>query len=207
MAANRDYILIGGGEHAHVVLDVLLSQNINVCGLFDPKYSGKLFGVDQLGEYKPDRFQSALAIVAIGSNATRKKVVQLAKHDFGSAIHTSVIFSGFASLGKGSVIFHGSIVQANTKIGEHAIVNTGAQIDHDCVVGNFAHVAPGAILCGRVRVGEGALIGAGATIVPGIEIGKWTVIGAGSVVTQSIPDYAVAVGAPARVIRINKPHE
>jgi len=198
------YILIGGGEHARVVLDVLLSQKVNVLALFDPKYSGKLFGIDQKGEYNPDIFPDSLAIVAIGNNLTRKKVSQIAKHTFGKAVHSSVLLSPFATVGEGSVFFHGSIVQANTKIGRHVIVNTGAQIDHDCVVGDFAHVAPGAILCGTVQVGEGTLIGAGATVIPGIKIGKWAVIGAGSVVTKSIPDYGVAVGNPAKVLRINE---
>lgn len=195
-----EYILIGGGEHAQVVLDILLSQKINVLALFDPKYSGKLFGVDQLGEYKPEVFKNALAIVAIGSNQTRKKVAMASNHAFGKAIHASAILSSFATVGDGSCLFHGVIVQAKAKIGKHTIINTGAQIDHDCSIEDFAHIAPGAILCGNVHIGEGALIGAGATIIPGISIGKWAVIGAGSVVTKSIPDYSTAVGTPAKII-------
>jgi sugar O-acyltransferase (sialic acid O-acetyltransferase NeuD family) len=198
-----EYILIGGGEHARVVLDVLLSQKLSVLALFDPKYSGKLFGVDQLGEYQRDAFKNALAIVAIGNNKTRKKVAITSNHTFGNAIHTSVILSPFAKVDDGSCLFHGVIVQANAKIGKHVIINTGAQIDHDCSVQDFAHIAPGAILCGSVHIGEGALIGAGATIIPGISIGKWAIIGAGSVVTKSIPDYATAVGTPAKIINSN----
>lgn len=52
-----------------------------------------------------------------------------------------------------------------------------------------------------VRVKEGAWIGANAIILPGVTIGKNAVIGAGSVVTQDIPDFSVAVGVPARVIK------
>jgi hypothetical protein len=44
---DRQIILQGGGEHAKVVLDGLLSQGENVVALFDPKYSGSLLGVDQ----------------------------------------------------------------------------------------------------------------------------------------------------------------
>ncbi len=201
--ATSNFILIGGGEHARVVLDILLSQKINVHALFDPKYSGKLFGVDQLGAYDPKSFNESLAIVAIGNNLTRKKVSETVSHAFGQVAHESVLLSPFASVGIGSVIFHGAIVQANTIIGEHVIVNTGAKIDHDCTIEDFAHVAPGAILCGTVKVGEGTLIGAGATVIPGIKIGKWAVIGAGSVVTKSVPDYAVVVGVPAKVLRFH----
>lgn len=52
----------------------------------------------------------------------------------------------------------------------------------------------------------GASIGANATILPGITIGKNAMIGAGSVVTQDVPDNAVVVGNPAKVIRFLESH-
>lgn len=196
--AQSDYILIGGGEHARVVLDVLLANQVNVKALFDPKYSGQLFGVDQLGDYQPQLFSTALAIVAIGNNSTRRKVAATIKHSFGNAIHSSALISKFASVGEGSVLFHNSIVQANSKIGKHVIINTGAQVDHDCDIEHYVHIAPGAILCGTVTVKEGAMIGAGATIIPGITVGKWAIVGAGAVVTQNVPDHTTVVGVPAK---------
>lgn len=57
------------------------------------------------------------------------------------------------------------------------------------------------LLCKPIVIREGAWIGAGATILPGIEVGKHAVIGAGAVVTKDVPDYAVVVGNPAKVIR------
>lgn len=48
---------------------------------------------------------------------------------------------------------------------------------------------------------RGAKIGANVTILPGITIGKHALIGAGSVVTRDVPDYAVLVGNPARVVK------
>ncbi|MDA0281995.1 MAG: acyltransferase [Planctomycetota bacterium] len=50
-----------------------------------------------------------------------------------------------------------------------------------------------------VTIGEGAWIGEGATV--SADVGRHCVIGAGSVVTKPIPDYAIAVGVPAKVIR------
>lgn len=48
---------------------------------------------------------------------------------------------------------------------------------------------------------KNAWIGMNVTICPGVTIGKYAVVGAGSVVTHDIPDYGVAVGVPAKVIR------
>ena len=72
-------ILQGGGEHARVVLDCLLSMGFEVKGLFDPKYSDELFGVKQLGAYDPAFETDAKAIVAIGDNGLRKKVAAASK--------------------------------------------------------------------------------------------------------------------------------
>lgn len=55
----------------------------------------------------------------------------------------------------------------------------------------------------RVRVGQGTWVGSAAVIMA--DVGKHCVIGAGSVVTKPIPDYSVAAGVPARVIRSRRP--
>jgi len=49
-------------------------------------------------------------------------------------------------------------------------------------------------------VNEGASIGANATIICGVNIGKFSMIGAGAVVTKDVPDFALVVGNPAKVI-------
>lgn len=53
----------------------------------------------------------------------------------------------------------------------------------------------------NILVKEGSWIGANSIILPGVTIGQNAVVGAGSVVTKSIPDFCVAVGNPARVIK------
>jgi acetyltransferase-like isoleucine patch superfamily enzyme len=52
-----------------------------------------------------------------------------------------------------------------------------------------------------VSIGDGSWLGAGTVVLPGAVIGKHVAVGANSVVTSYLPDYCVAVGAPARVIR------
>jgi len=54
---------------------------------------------------------------------------------------------------------------------------------------------------GGIRVGDDVWLGAGVIVLDGASIGRGTVVGAGGVVTGPLPEFAVAVGSPARVIR------
>ena len=57
------------------------------------------------------------------------------------------------------------------------------------------------LTCKPIHIKEGAWVGAGATILPGVTVGKYAIVGSDSVVTKDIPDYVVAVGIPAKVIK------
>ena len=52
-----------------------------------------------------------------------------------------------------------------------------------------------------VSIGDGSWLGAGVVVLPGATIGKHVAVGANSVVTGMLPDFCVAVGAPARIIK------
>lgn len=57
------------------------------------------------------------------------------------------------------------------------------------------------ITCKPVHIKKNVWIGVNVTILPGITVGENAVIGAGAVVTHDVPDNAVVVGNPARVIK------
>ena len=59
----------------------------------------------------------------------------------------------------------------------------------------------------RVTLGHDVWIGHGATILPGVAIGTGAAIGAGAVVTKDVPDFAIVVGVPGRVLRFRFPPE
>ena len=142
-------------------------------------------------------------IISIGNNFIRKRISEKLTNPFLNAIHLSANISEFTQIGKGIAIMAGAAINIDSKIGNHCIINTNASIDHDCIIEDFVHISPNATLAGNVQVGEGTWIGAGATIIQGIKIGKWVTVGAGSVVLENIPDYAVAVGVPAKIIKYN----
>lgn len=90
-------------------------------------------------------------------------------------------------------------------IGDCVMIMDGVHIithDHEFQHEAISHTTPNKVTGVRLEIGTGAAIGSKAIILPSCHyIGKFARIGAGAVVTRDIPDYAVAVGVPAKVIR------
>ncbi|WP_405268463.1 acyltransferase [Methanobrevibacter sp.] len=57
------------------------------------------------------------------------------------------------------------------------------------------------LTCEEILIKRGAWLGAGVTILAGVTVGKYAIVGAGAIVTKDVPDYAVVVGAPAKVVK------
>jgi sugar O-acyltransferase (sialic acid O-acetyltransferase NeuD family) len=197
--------IIGAGGHAKVIIDILIASNQEISGVWDENPAIKTvlnqpvignFVAFQAINYQP-------VIIAIGNNLIRKKIAEELTVKSGIAIHPKSAISTTASLGDGTVVMANASINADVSIGKHVIINTNAAIDHDCEIGDFVHLSPQVGLGGNVQVGEGTHVGIGASVKQGIKIGKWATIGAGAVVIRDIPDYAVAVGNPTRIIKYN----
>lgn len=198
-------ILIGASGHAKVIIDILEKSGQSIDFLVDANISIKeLSGITVIHQDEYEAESRHELILSIGANSVRKRLAGLFATRFGKAIHPSVIVASEVEMGEGTVVMAGAVINPSTQIGKHCIINTTASIDHDCQIGDFVHISPNATLCGSIRVGEGTHIGAGATIIPNVDIGKWATVGAGAVVISDIPDHAVAVGNPARIIKYNE---
>lgn len=196
-------ILYGAGGHGKVIADIIRQSDGEEVLFVDQNPSAQVQGYSVINSLSADRLSEPV-IVAIGNNSIRKKVVSNLSANYAKAIHpTSCIALTKVEIGVGTVIMAGAVVNPFTYIGAHCIINTNSSIDHDCVIGDFAHISPGVTLCGGVSVGEGSHIGAGAVVIPNVKIGNWVVIGAGSTVIENVPDYAFAVGSPAKIIKFN----
>jgi acetyltransferase-like isoleucine patch superfamily enzyme len=113
------------------------------------------------------------------------------------------------SIGTLSVIEHhvtiGNNVRIHTQVfvPEYSILEDGAWLGPNVVLTNAKYpLSPGAkaSLRGPI-IKRGAKLGANATVLPGVMIGENALVGAGSVVVKSVPDDAVVVGNPARIIK------
>jgi sugar O-acyltransferase (sialic acid O-acetyltransferase NeuD family) len=209
MSQTNRIFLYGASGHAKVICEILEARHRAPYGLIDdnPLVSSLLeYAVYNTLEHASvvaadDRF-----IISIGNNRIRKAVVaKLNGVNFTNAIHPAAVISPRSSVGEGTVVMPNVSVNVQSNIGRHVILNTNCSIDHDCVVEDFVHISPNVALAGNVHVGEGTQVGIGACVKQNIRIGKWVMIGAGAVIIRDVPDYAVVVGNPGRIIKMNQP--
>ena len=201
---KNDIFLYGAGGHAKVIIDTLLLNGYNVKGIFDDKKIKGSFvnSIPVLGPFRQLHWNSKdYMILSIGNNAIRQQLSNELQTNFINTFHPNAYISNSITIGLGTVVMSGVSINTDVFIGKHAIINTNASIDHDCFIDDFVHISPNACLSGCVSVGSGTHIGAGSVVIPGIKIGKWAIIGAGSVVIANVPDYAVVVGNPGKIIK------
>lgn len=200
-------IVYGASGHGKVIIEILESTGIPDIKVWDDADKPPVWEYPVLKPSAPGVQILEPMVISIGVNATRKRVAGRFNDvvTFATAIHADAFISKRATIGAGTVVMAGVRVNADSQIGEHCIINTCASIDHDCRLADYVHISPNATLSGDVHVGEGTHIGVGACVIQGIRIGKWCTIGAGAVVIKDIPDYATAVGSPAKVIKIKQP--
>lgn len=197
-------ILYGASGHCKVVIDILQNNNTRISSIVDKnpevkKILGKKVKLASLFDFNT----SSNVILTIGNNKARKALAIQLEVNYDTAIHSKAIVSSHAIIGHGTVIMAGAIINPQARIGKHCIINTAAIIEHDCKIEDFVHISPSVSLAGGVQVGEGTHVGIGATVIQKIQIGKWVTIGAGAIIINDVPDYAVVVGNPGKIIKYN----
>lgn len=198
--------IFGASGHCKVILDAAHLSEVSVTRIWDDNEALKEFAGYQIsGNFSAlSKANVDELVFAIGNNKIRRYLALQLQVKFGKVIHPSSIIASTVSIGSGSVVMANVAVNADVTVGHHAILNTGCSVDHDCVLEDFVHVSPKAALAGNVHVGEGSHIGIGAVVIQGVKIGKWTTVGAGAVIIRDVPDYAVVVGNPGRIIKYNR---
>lgn len=116
------------------------------------------------------------------------------------------------SLGDGTNFAGGCVVSAaeSVMLGDHVLLARNVYVsDHRHAFEDVTRpvIKQGVTGIAPVEIGDGAWLGQNVVVGPGVRIGRGAVIGANSVVLDDIPDHAVAVGAPARVVRLLAPKE
>jgi sugar O-acyltransferase (sialic acid O-acetyltransferase NeuD family) len=161
--------------------------------------------------HQPDTVLSGnrhTVMATIGDNAIRARILLRLReqgHRWEGFLHPDAIVAPSAHVGAGAIVLARAVVNTFASIGQGCLVNTGAIVEHHCRVEHFVHLAPGCVLGGGVAIHDGAFVGLGAAILPNLKLGAWATVGAGSLVRQDVPASAVAVGNPARLLRMQSP--
>lgn len=204
--SKPDIILIGAGGHAHSCIDVIEQQGqyhiIGLVGMPHEMHDKHLgYEVIATDEDLPQLVKEyGYALISLGqilSPGSRIRLYQQAislGFTFPLIVAPTAYVSRHATLGAGTIVLHGAVVNAGVRVGDNSIINNRALLEHDTTVEDHCHISTGAILNGGVTIGAGSFVGSGTVIKEGVIIGKDCVIGMGLSVRHNQLDHARYTG-------------
>jgi sugar O-acyltransferase (sialic acid O-acetyltransferase NeuD family) len=202
---TQSLLVFGAGGHARSCIDVIESAaTYAIAGLIgrDGEVGTLVSGYAVLGtEEDLPRLaaQHPNALIGVGHIKTAAPREQLFELLSAQGLNMPVIISprGYvsprASVGAGTIIMHGAVVNAGARIGRNCIVNSQALVEHDAEIGDHCHVATGARVNGGVSVGRGTFIGSGSVVMQGVRIGERCIVPMGAAVRHDCPDGTMSV--------------
>ena len=211
--------IVGCGGFGHEVKTLIDQINkhtpcYNIIGFYDDSielskfrtikeipFLGNTFSINEVKE-------PLNIVIAIGEPKTKLEIVNKINNKFikyPNLIHPSAIIEkSLVNIGKGNIITAGCILTCNIELKNFVILNLKCTVGHDSVISDYSSIMPAVSISGDVIVKEMVYIGTGAILINKLVVGDNSVIGAGAVVVKDVPDYAVVVGNPAKIIKYNK---
>ncbi|MDB4060503.1 acetyltransferase [Vicingaceae bacterium] len=206
-------ILIGGGGHCRSCIDIIEKENrFEIYGILDlPANIGQevlgypIIGSDEDLDKLMETYDNFL--ITLGHKLSASVRLQLYnKLKSKNKILPTIIsplahVSRHASIGEGSIIMHGAIINSSATIGSNCIINTSAIIEHDVTVGSNCHVSSSSVINGGATIGEQCFIASNVVLRDNIVVGDNVIIGMGSVVVVDAIKRGVYFGSPAKFNR------
>ena len=198
-------LLVGAGGHARACIDVIEQEgHYLVKGLtgLSGEIGSRILDYPVLGtdEDLPVLLKDCRnVLIAIGQIETpepRMRLFELLQQfDCVSPVIVSpnAYVSPHAKLDTGTIVMHGSVVNAGAKVGRNCIINSQSLIEHDVVIEDHCHIATAAKVNGRVYIGQGTFIGSNSCVRQCIKIGERCIIGMGQ---QVLVDCKKGVSMP-----------
>jgi sugar O-acyltransferase (sialic acid O-acetyltransferase NeuD family) len=215
---NRPVVILGAGGYARVVYEILSQQHdALVLGCTDKALglsersvgegiSLRILGDDDVLPQLAEEHRDLHAIIALGPDlmdvrARLIKMLHLQSIPPITAVHPQAVISPTAKPGPGCIVRAGGIIAAESAVGPHCVIGIGASIDHHAHLGTNVFLGQGARVSTYVEVADDVVIEMGASINSRVVVGKGARITGGAFVNTDVPDHAVVVGVPGRIVR------
>lgn len=195
-------LLIGGGGHCRSVIDVIrLSGEFEVVGILDQqdKLGEFVDGIEIIGSdddlsKKLDLVDECLVTVGqLDSGSLRQslyeKVISLGG-SMATVISPRAYVSPSAQVGKGTVVMHDSLINANANVGINCIINTKSLVEHDAKIDSHVHLATNSTINGHAHIEDSCFIGSCSVVFQECVVGKGSVVGGGQVVRRDLLQHS-----------------
>jgi len=156
----------------------------------------------------------------IGSNSILRPGVAVYKDTvIGNDVRTghNVLIRERCVVGDNVLLGTNVVIDNNTTIGSHVSIQSSVYIPTGTTIADYVFLGPNCVFLNDMYpirfkgvplkapvIRKGASIGGNATLLPGIEVGEGAIIAASSVVTKNVPDWHMAIGAPAKFVKLRK---
>ncbi len=185
-------IIIGSGGHARSCLDVIREEKrYSFYSFIDRKLnrSKKVLPESQLKKIKKRVKHALIGVGQIKDFKTRLRLYRKLKN-LGFKLPTIVspfaYVSKLSTIGEGSIVMHGAIINAYAQIGKNVIINTGAVIEHDVKIGDNCHISTSVTINGESSVGNNTFIGSNSVVVNNIKIKNGKFIKANTLIKKNV---------------------
>jgi len=199
----KQIILIGAGGHCVSCVDVIeMQRKFKIVGLIDNKKKNFLLNYKIIGRDKElkkfsKKIQYALITAGhIKNSKIREKLFKKVSNygfKFPSIISPLSYVSKHAIIGEGTIVMHGSIINAGVKIGKNCIINSKSLIEHDVVIEDHCHISTRSTVNGNVMIKKNSFVGSCSIIKQNLKIGKNCFINANLFLKKNLKDNSKAL--------------
>jgi sugar O-acyltransferase (sialic acid O-acetyltransferase NeuD family) len=194
----KKIILIGAGWHCVSCIDVIeMQRKFKIVGLIDNKKKNFLLNYKIIGndkELKKFSRKIQYALITTGCIKNSKIRENLFKKISNYGFKFPVIISPLsyvskhASIGEGTIVMHGSVINAGAKIGKNCIINSKSLIEHDVVIEDYCHISTRSTVNGGVIIKKNSFVGSCSVIKQNLKIGKNCFINANLFLQKNLKD-------------------
>ncbi len=208
--SKENCIIVGAGTYGQIYAQYL-KEDYDVVGFIDdnPKIvNTEIDGIEVLGdsEFLFRELDRTLSVFApIGNNEARVYLLKrLMETGFKTPnyIHAQTHIHDSVIIGKCVYILPGTCIMPLTVVEDFVLISMGVNIAHHTTIGEGSFLSQGTDIGAGIELKKNVFCGIGSTVMTGVtEVGEGALIGAAAAVIKNVPDRAVVVGNPGKVIK------